>query len=582
MTDSLDTLQQEFARLSVGAGSASPERSKRGAGKGKRGSHGGGKSDSLEAMQHEFAGLSGSSLPSAARGRASGRLRAVERRGGRSGSGRKAQAARKIQQGWRAFRSQFPAGGALFSRSSPSVEVVLDAKAVPGVMRDMGAEFEACLLHVAAAEDPSRRQKALSGLDPKMELRTRPEFVMVWRAADGRRFFSQGVGASSRSPAARTSSLRPDLGESAVHAATWALEAFVAACTKDPRVEGLADEDVDLCLAHVQARRLGAKLGRFRLVFRRPVRKSVVAEGSLPARYLTMGGPQQGIIGAPGDRRFVLPADVALFLRKGKGIGYDWRLNPRRRRRVQGLKRKRWVMRVSHGFTPEAAGRITGAIARGAAQVRRSRHWDLIFPRSMIMVPKLAVPEQARAQMVQLLELRRPATVLLSGGNTEGDRGLYGNYHACVHVVRLIPCPELPRVVDLDVVVLDPQATVTLSDLSVNHMRKRYADAVAASGRALPRLTRAVRKQLQDGALGEFLIRDVTVRAQAALPARELRVQYAYEGSCGPSSVALTLAAARVAAKQPHLPAPALARSIFREVRDLDVVVAAQLTHALA
>jgi hypothetical protein len=530
--------------------------------------------DSLEALQQEFAGLSVSSSARALRTTAEGPATS----GARSGPER--QAARKIQRGWRAFRSQFPAGGALFSRSSPSVELVVDAKVVPGVMREMAAEFGACLLRIAAAESMARRQQALSAMDGKLELRTRPEFVMVWRAADGRRFFSRGVGAASRSPRSHAS-LRPDLGESAVHAASWALEAFVAASTQDPRVEGLADEDVDLCLAHVQARRLGAKLGKFRLVFRRPIRKTVVAEGSLPARYLTMGGPQQGIIGAPGDRRFVLPADVAVFLRKGKGIGYDWRLNPRRRRRVQGLKRKRWIMRVSHGFSPEVAERVVKAIARGAAQVRRSRHWDLIFPRSIIMVPGLVVAEQARAQMVQLLELRRPATVVLSGGNAEGSRGLYANYHACVHVVRMIPCPELPRVVDLDVVVLDPQATVTLSDLSVNYMRKKYAEAVAASGRALPRLTRAVRKQLQDGALGEFLIRDVAVRAQAALPARELRVQYAYEGSCGPSSVALALAAARVSAKQPHLAPPALARTVFRQVNDLDVVVAAQLTHAL-
>jgi hypothetical protein len=567
--------------------------------------------DSLEALQDEFARLSGSGSGGEAKRRSGSG--GESKRG--TGPERKHQdAASKILRSWREFRSQFPAGGALFSRSSSSVEIL--AALVPGVVREMASELEACLRRLAAAEDPARRQQVLRELDGKMELRTRPEFVMVWRAADGRRFFSRGVGASrsgrspsgsgrspsgsgrspsgsGRSPSGSgRSALRPETGDRAVEAARWALEAFVAASTKDPRVEGLADEDIDLCLAHVQSRKLGAKLGRNRLVFRRPVRKSVVAEGSLPARYLTMGGPQQGIIGAPGDRRFALPADVAVFLRKGKGMGYDWRLNPRRRRRVRGLRRKRWIMRVSHGFGPEAALRVVREIARGAEQVRRSRHWDLIFPRSIMMVPPKGYagikpagsesdPAELRARIVRLIEMRRPATVVLSGGNSKGERGLYSDYHACVHVVRMIPCPDLPRVFDLDVVVLDPNANVTLSDLSVGFMRKKYAEAVAASGRELPRLTRAVRKQLEAGALGEFLIREVTVRAQPATPARELRVQYAYEGSCGPSSVALALAAARVSAKQPHLAAPALARSIFRQVSDLDVVVAAQLTHAL-
>lgn len=70
----------------------------------------------------------------------------------------------------------------------------------------------------------------------------------------------------------------------------------------------------------------------------------------------------------------------------------------------------------------------------------------------------------------------------------------------------------------------------------------------------------------------------LTVRvARVAVP-RRLAVQYATEGSCGPSSVALPMSMLR-ALRGAETPMAAI-EAAFRGVSDEDVVLAAQLQHS--
>ena len=465
------------------------------------------------------------------------------------------------------------------------------AETLEEVLEGVGRDFASLLQELAGKEGLKERNAAIA----KLDARVRPGYVSVFRTRGNRRFFAKTVrggrrvlrASGARTPTGTSDAspiMRDTYDASSLDDALWARGAFKRACEADPRVEGLSDEEIDACLASAQSAWLGVARGergearlRVRAVFRAAERKSFVAEGSLPMRYLTVGGSQKGIVGGPGDKRFKLPPDLGLFLRHAN-IRYDARLNPRRRRRVRGVARKRWIMRVSHGFTTDAGSRIAETLNAAQNVVLPRRHWELIHARDL-QFPEPGVASALSPLSVAflsvLIQQGLPATVAIACGHAGPALSL----HACLHVIRLVPQPRFPKLFDLDVVILDPHGTVILAPASLALMRSTYVDALDRANMRLPPFGKEALEMLRQDELGDVVIRSVRVRAQPV--PESLRVQYAYEGSCGPSSVALALSAARVVAKTPFLTAPQLARAIFEQVRDEDVVLAAHLVHNL-
>lgn len=107
--------------------------------------------------------------------------------------------------------------------------------------------------------------------------------------------------------------------------------------------------------------------------------------------------------------------------------------------------------------------------------------------------------------------------------------------------------------------VIDPHAVVTFDTEVIKRLTKELGkvfDEVAGKGR-------------------------VKVKVSFAHVDEQLALQYAYEGSCGPSSLALILSMLRAAKKvdtSRPLP-PAFPAFVFQEVKEEEVVLAVQLLH---
>ena len=133
--------------------------------------------------------------------------------------------------------------------------------------------------------------------------------------------------------------------------------------------------------------------------------------------------------------------------------------------------------------------------------------------------------------------------------------------HAGVFFAQLLPAPGRSDGGLLFVMkLMDPHAVVTFDDKVLTklneHLRKVF-DEVAGEGR-------------------------VRIKIEFVPVEERLALQYAYEGSCGPSSLALLMSMMRLAKKTNTsagpLP-PAFAAQIFRGVSEEEVVLAVQLVH---
>lgn len=146
--------------------------------------------------------------------------------------------------------------------------------------------------------------------------------------------------------------------------------------------------------------------------------------------------------------------------------------------------------------------------------------------------------------------------------------GIVGDgHHAGVFVLY---ARRYDRGWQLQMAILDPLASITFPLQVQSAVERALRDAVRRLG-------------LGPGGSAAERIGVPVVDAQVALlpVPRKLAVQYASEGSCGPSSVALLLSLLRAIGTGPPRSSPAEAAvRAFRGVRDEDVVLAMQLHHS--
>jgi hypothetical protein len=342
----------------------------------------------------------------------------------------------------------------------------------------------------------------------------------------------------------------------------WVRTAYLAAIAKDERVEQLMDLEINHLLAEFQTARNTKAVLRphfpqgSRIMDQSVRRKSGRVVGPTPMapfRTVAVGGRTKGIVGSPGDafrlsqypevKRWMDEVIDAAF-----GTRYDWRLNPRRRKKLMGQKqtRPRWIFRVSAGISGAFVQSILRNLIRASADIVPSMNWKAVAP---IYVPVISRTESMAADFAQIL--RTCSLPVVVGMSVPG--------HAIVGILRR-------RTTDgtLELIMIDPHAEITFDPKEV----------VPLLQQALPEMT----------------ISPISIREH-----RLLAVQYAREGSCGVSSLSIILAAARFLAGDEQGPRSdpininissinpySLAKHILMAVSDLDVVIASQLVHRVS
>lgn len=501
----------------------------------------------------------------------------------RRASGR-SEAARRIQRAFRQFRAQFP-GGRAFSSSSPVARYQEDAD----LRRPLAKAF-AARLRKAAEMDPKERALVLA----EAKRREGPG----WEARAER----LGLVRAVELPGGRMGYL----GDGAA----WAKRGYDYALAQlDDLLDDMAIWEIDYVLVKFQleeapgvaAAVMGAPAAV--LLRTRTERKSLTPKAGHRAerQFVPLDGDDARVVGAPGDR-FRLRRDMVRFL--GHMLGgfrrYRWQLNPRRRRRVRGRRpARRYVMRFNQGLPGAAAYRMLRGMCAWAGRVSPSRNWQALFARPVMASAIRKDPRRFRYAVHHLClrllrdaglrppgsasSLRPPASAgrkLFSYVSTtpEADRGggaggaggvakvsqvagyLLDEEHAGLFHARLSPRPGGAEVT---LTILDPHGVNTFAEGVASKVR----DQMRASFLAL---------------LGPTASAGVSVSVAFGPVADGQGLQYAYEGACGPSSIALVLSLLRTMRASPaaDFAGSASARlRVFRGVTDEDVVVAAQLVH---
>lgn len=316
----------------------------------------------------------------------------------------------------------------------------------------------------------------------------------------------------------------------------WAVRGYLAALSEDSKVEMLLDEEINHLLSAFQnpvyLRGILKYHKKFRMLTPSVRSKTCVAKAVKPHefRMMALGGSTRGIVGSPGDRwRFSDYPQVQDWFRdvveKEFDVSYDWRLNPRRRRRRVGEVRPRWVFRVITGMSVTMRDIVLENIIVPSADVVPSMHWQYVAAKAISVFPTrvLGAPNSSTSKRIFAIS------------DYTGRGG-----HAMVGVMW-----------KEKLLVLDPHGKFTSRPLLVESLSAEmpFCKVIGVS------------------------------------VDRSLRIQYAYEGSCGVSSVSLIMGAARFLANhqgQHCLDCQSIATGIFKNVSDLDVVVASQLVHLVA
>ena len=521
-------------------------------------------------------------------------------------------AARKIQRAYLSYRAQFPRGGRLRSASS-SPRIYQDDERIAG---ELSRRFAAGLTRLSRLAPEGRDDEIGAALQARRLRRAPGMLRAVHVPASGRMAFTGGS------------------------AGAWAVRGYEAARQVVPQVADLTGPQVDYALLLVQmddapqlaqkaAGRGGGAATLLRTIARR---KSVSPRHGGKVRELAWAAPEdEVVVGAPGDR-FSLPRDMRAFL--GHALGgfrrYRWQMNPRRRSRVampRGFRAKRWIMHSNLGVGPKALYAWLREMHGWRDRMAARRNWASIYPRPLVLAGTSAAATAAalaptlrdllRRHIFGLRHTTKPAALAathVAAGRLrlsayaraverkeepprrdEGVRSSsVGPYLGLSRTrPRRLPARQLSAagiVGDgrhagvfmllcraaagggcvLQMAVLDPLGAMTFP--------------LDMRGELQRGLERAVRELRLDGSGdgGDPGTRVVGVQVGLLPVPQRLAVQYASEGSCGPSSVALLMSVLRA------LPRPGSAAAVspgqvalraFRLVTDEDVVLAAQLHH---
>jgi hypothetical protein len=511
--------------------------------------------------------------------------------------------ARRIQRAYRTFRAQFP-GGRLRSASSsgdvrfqedPDFEEPLAKGFAEALVRaaKMDPEIRAPVLAAGRQSDfkaQARRRglvRAVSGSEAPIAFQGHREAI-AWAA--------QGYQMAVRSLD------RQGLGHKLLDMERWEVDYLVGKFQMDEApgivVRFTGRPLKELLRTVAEKRSLSPKRGHNTKIYRVPIDERMLAEA----------GNELRIVGGPGDR-FRLKPDMRRFLHHALGgfQHYKWQLNPRRRRRVAGRGFQRWILHANHGMRITSTYRILRAMTGWAHRMDRARNWDALFARPLLItksrknrrslhyaVQQLArrllhdagvsvagsrepLPASAGYKLFSSLTTtstspdRRSSRSGSRSGSRNGSSGRSGSGgrlprpsyvvgymtdhdHAGLFHATLRPDPSGPDgPLRVRVTLYDPHAAIT------------FAPEVAAS----------LRKKL-DAALSDLGLTNFRLRVSFARVPEQLALQYGYEGSCGPSSLALIFSMLRLC----HPKAPAnLQSATYLGVNEEDVVVATQLLH---
>jgi hypothetical protein len=273
---------------------------------------------------------------------------------------------------------------------------------------------------------------------------------------------------------------------------------------------------------------------------------------------------------------------------------YDWRYNPRRRQRRKErnvYRRKRYVFNIPSGYggSDDMASAIVSRIHKEKKAVLRRRRWDLIIRKPLFLHTGADMTYTHGGLGISLGSLLIPWLKIHACGSklkNKGSRAMVGwakfhgpehnrdSFHAVAVVFRWVARGKEGQV--LQAIIMDPHGVTNYNRTSADKfLTKATKEALAAS------VMNSTKKcNLAAAAAGVEIV-------HAKLPkglVGAYKVQFDYEGSCSASSIAILQAAARhIATPQAEKLSPdELMLRIYKDVRDIDVVVAAQLIHALA
>jgi hypothetical protein len=543
-------------------------------------------------------------------------------------------AARRIQRAFRAFRAQFPGGRLRSASSSASVHF----QEAPEFRSALAAGFCEALRR-AAMIDPAVRAPVLGEArrqDFKDEARRRGLVRAVVDADDEIAF------------------------SGAAEAVLWAKDGFAMAVRK------MGDEDTVHLLMDMARWEVDYVVVKFQLdeaprimasVFGRPIRevlRTAVQRRSLTPkrghemvrhvvpideRMLAEAGNELRVVGAPGDR-FRLKPDMRRFLHHALGgfQHYKWQLNPRRRRRVAGRRLQRWILHVFHGQPIGNAYRILRTMAAWAPKMDPARNWEALFARPLVVMDgkryerrlSYAMHHLARRLLREVGKLPRgsyanmpasagrkllsyvtttardPASASASSGKRSSSRSGSGSGSGSSSSSSVIT-PEYAEerstavagyLVDADHAGFFHARAVRRTNGRVD-VELTVFDPHAANTFA-PSVFDTLGAQLKF-AMTRYQL-DVRTKVRPAQVPEELALQYAWEGSCGPSSVALLMSMMRLmrgqtrgarllaqamermslgsADRESREAARAFQETVFRQVSEEEVVASVQLLHS--
>lgn len=271
------------------------------------------------------------------------------------------------------------------------------------------------------------------------------------------------------------------------------------------------------------------------------------------------------------DDRYVPDPRLRSWMGRVTRFGYKPEFNPRRRRRIRNLGKDRYLFRLVESTNARLWDPVMARMHEDRdSPVGKGRNWGCIFPRQL-RTQTPAKLEPAARQLVQ--ELCRPGSSRLVGmaaipGHalafeahlSAARRAFYGNYG-----------------VRLTLTLMDPNAGDNVRPASMETLRRALEAAIRHVGLMAPPQARAV--DIRRGKLGVVFVDRLAPPVQVKLCRvrnRRLRIQ-AHEPSCGPSSFALMLAAARLIGQGAKEGGGPFCTRAYSAVGDEDVVIAAQM-----
>lgn len=275
-----------------------------------------------------------------------------------------------------------------------------------------------------------------------------------------------------------------------------------------------------------------------------------------------------------GMNRYRLPRDLMNFL-SFLGIDYKPQYNPRRRRRVRGQVRDRYVFAFNQGAHSNG---FVEALVSGADRVLPSRNWGAICPVVIFPEAQPAVPDSDPLYFMKWVYQNAAGRDYFCGTATL-MLGSEWSHTVCYYAYLAPAKTKKPNHFSLRIFLFDPHATTNTEPQATRNMI-----------RALVEANHLMKQDLgKAGLANKMVVDEVKVMNTAntcgfkQADVRLLATQYNFESSCTLSSVALLLSIARNLLKYPLQALTnrrAFCRKVYSDIKPQDVVLSAQLSRA--